>query len=56
VEKVSVKLRVDGKNIPLNEFVETILGGTISGAVSTLHGVDAAWQKIEIQIEKQAIR
>jgi hypothetical protein len=56
VKKVGLKLKVDGKNIPINEFVETILAGTITGAVSTLHGVDADWQKIEIQIEKSSTR
>jgi hypothetical protein len=49
---MGVKLSVDNKSIPLNEFVESILAGTIAGAVTTLHGVDANWCKIEIQIEK----
>jgi hypothetical protein len=50
---VGVKLTVDGKTVPLNDFVESILGGTITGAVTTLHGVEADWQKIEITIERQ---
>ncbi len=49
---MSVKLKVNDKEIPLNEFVENILGSTISGAVTTLHGVDGDWKKIDIQIEK----
>ncbi|MDR0372763.1 MAG: hypothetical protein LBI79_04295 [Nitrososphaerota archaeon] len=53
---MTVKLLVDDKIIPINEFVETILAGTITGAVTTLRGVDANWHKIEIQIEKSAIR
>jgi hypothetical protein len=52
---MAVKLKVDGKDIPINEFVESILGGTIAGAVTTLHGVGADWRKIEIQIEQQPI-
>ncbi|MDR1993508.1 MAG: hypothetical protein LBQ98_08485 [Nitrososphaerota archaeon] len=53
---MGVKLMVDGKIIPLNDFVETILAGTITGAVTTLHGIDADWSKIEIQIEKSVTR
>jgi hypothetical protein len=50
---MAVKLKVDGKDIPINEFVESILGGTITGAVTTLNGVVNDWRKIEIQIERQ---
>jgi hypothetical protein len=53
---VALKLKVDGKEIPMNEFVESILANTILGAVTTLHGVDEKWQKIEIQIQKQPNR
>lgn len=34
-----VSLTVDGKNIPLNEFVRKFLTGTVSGMLSSLHGV-----------------
>ena len=51
---MGVKLKVDGKDIPINEFVESILAGTIAGAVTTLHGVSEDWKKIEIQIENKA--
>lgn len=47
---MSLKLRVDGKEIPLNEFVEKILSGTIVGAVTSLKGVTDNWEKIEIEI------
>ncbi len=53
---MAVKLKVDEKDIPINEFVENILAATIAGAVTTLHGVDADWRKIEIQIQKQTTR
>jgi len=49
---MSIKLKVDGKEIPLNEFVEKILGGTIAGAVTSLHGIGADWQKLEIEIQR----
>lgn len=47
---MSLKLRVDGKEIPLNEFVEKILSGTIVGAVTSLKGIKDNWEKIEIEI------
>ncbi len=49
---MSLKLKVDEKEIPLNEFVEKILSGTITGAVTSLRGIKEDWKKIEIEIEK----
>ena len=49
---MSLKLKVDGKDIPLNEFVERIMFGTITGAVTSLKGIKENWEKIEVQIEK----
>lgn len=50
--ELSLKLKVDGKEIPLNEFVEKILAGTITGAVTALRGIKDDWEKIEIEIQK----
>jgi hypothetical protein len=49
---LSLKLKVDGKEIPLNEFVEKIMRGTVTGAVSSLKGIKEDWKKIEIEIQK----
>lgn len=49
---MSLKLKVDEKEIPLNEFVEKILNGTITGAVTSLRGIKDDWKKIEIEIQK----
>ena len=49
---MGIKLKVDGKKIPLNEFVEKFLSGTILGAVSSLDGINEDWKKIEIEIER----
>jgi hypothetical protein len=49
---MSMKLRVDGKEIPLNEFVEKIISGSIVGAVASLKGIKEDWKKIEIEITK----
>ena len=45
---MSLKLKVDGKDIPLNEFVEKIMNGTITGAVGSLKGIKEDWKKIEM--------
>jgi len=47
-----MKLRVDGKEIPLNEFVEKMLSGSVVGAVTSLKGIKEDWKKIEIEISK----
>ena len=47
-----MKLVVDGEVIPLNEFVEKILYGTIVGAVTSLKGIERDWKKIEITISR----
>ncbi len=47
-----LKLKVDGKEIPLNEFVEKILNGMMVGAVTSLRGIKEDWKKIEVEITK----
>jgi hypothetical protein len=47
---MGMKLKVDGKEIPLNEFVEKILSGTVVGAVTSLRGIKENWKKIEVEI------
>ncbi len=49
---MSMKLKVDGKEIPLNEFVENIISGSVVGAVTSLKGIKEDWEKIEIEISK----
>jgi len=49
---MGMKLLIDGKVIPLNEFVEKILSGTIIGAVTALRGIKEDWKKIEVEISK----
>jgi len=49
---MTIKLKVDGKEIPLNEFVEKILAGTITGAVTSLRGIKEDWKKIEVEIQQ----
>ena len=49
---MSMKLRVDGKEIPLNEFVEKIISGSVVGAVTSLKGIKEDWKTIEIAISQ----
>ena len=49
---MDVKLFVDGKEIDLNEFVVKMLGGTVSGAVSSLKGIRKDWKKIEVSLAR----
>jgi hypothetical protein len=49
---MGMKLRVDGKEIPLNEFVEQIISGSVVGAVTSLKGIKEDWIKIEMEISK----
>jgi len=49
---MSIKLLIDGREIPLNEFVEKILSGTIVGAVTSLRGIKEDWKKIEVEISR----
>ncbi len=49
---MGMTLRVDGKEIPLNEFVEKIISGSVVGAVASLKGVKEDWEKLEIEISK----
>jgi len=49
---LSLKLKIDGKEIPLNEFVGRMMSGTITGAVTSLKGIKDDWKKIEIEIQK----
>ncbi len=52
VKTVATKLKVDDREIPLNEFVEKIMEGIIVGGVTSLRGIRENWKKIEIEITK----
>jgi len=45
-------LLVDGRKVVLNDFVNRILGGTVAGAVTSLHGVNQDWKEIAIRVKK----
>ena len=47
---MKMKLLVDGEEIPLNDFVESILTGMVVGGVNALKGIKEDWKKIEIEV------
>jgi hypothetical protein len=49
---MGMKLKVDGKEIPLNEFVEKIFGGMVAGGLTSLKGIKEDWGKIEIELSR----
>jgi len=49
---LGIELYVDGEEVELNEFVQKILTGTVTGAVTSLRGVKGEWKQIEITVTK----
>ena len=49
---MEVELIVDGKNIEINDFVKAILGNTVLGAATTLHGVEKDSKEIFIKLKQ----
>lgn len=53
---MKIELLVDGRKIPMNEFVQTIVGNVIKAMVETLHTVDGRWKEISIHIEQDEVK
>jgi hypothetical protein len=53
---VKIELLVDGKKIPMNDFVQKIVGNVIQAMVETLHTIDSRWKEISIRIEKDDVK
>lgn len=47
---MKVEVNVDGKKVPMNKFVQKIVGSTIKGMIETLDDV-GAWKNLNITIE-----
>lgn len=50
-DKLKVELVVDGKKIPMNKFVQKIVGSTILGMIATLDDVEPG-NTIEVRIDR----
>ncbi|HII81065.1 MAG TPA: hypothetical protein HA261_11915 [Methanosarcina sp.] len=49
---MKIKLLVDGRKIPMNEFVQKIVGNVIKAMVETLHTINSDWKEVSIHIEQ----
>ncbi len=49
---MKAELKLDGKKIPMNKFVQKIVASGIKGMVDTLDGV-GPWKRLEITIEEE---
>ncbi len=49
---VDIVVEIDGKNIPMNDFVRKILAGMITGSLGTLRGVEEDWKTLIIRLKK----
>ena len=45
-------LEIDGKEIPMNDFVKDILCGMLTGSLGTLRGVGDDWKTINISLKR----
>jgi len=52
MNEADIILEVDGKNIPMNDFVRKILAGMITGSVGALHGFDEDWKTMKISLNR----
>lgn len=49
---MELELIIDGKDIPMNRFVEKMIGGVVAGTVQSLDGVDENWQELTLTISR----
>ena len=52
---MKIELLVDGRKIPMNDFVQKIIGNAIQAMVETLYSVDSRWKEISIKIERDEV-
>jgi hypothetical protein len=45
-------LKVDGKDIEINAFVQAILAAMAGSSAETLHGVNPDWTTIELTVKR----
>ncbi len=49
---MKVELLVDGHVIPLNDFMQDIIGNVISAMAQSLRGVEAGWKEITVKVQE----
>lgn len=53
---MKVELLLDGKKIPMNDFVQKIVVNVIKAMIETLHNIDSEWKEISIHIERDELK
>lgn len=53
---MKIELSVDGRRIPMNDFVQKIVINVIKAMVETLHTINSEWKEISIHIEKDEVK
>ena len=49
---MELEIIIDGKSIPMNNFVQKIITKVVTGAVESLDGVGENWKDIRLTITK----
>jgi hypothetical protein len=49
---VELEMIIDGKDIPINDFVQKIIASIVSGAAECLNGVEDNWTEINLTITR----
>jgi hypothetical protein len=49
---MELELIIDGKDIPMNNFVQKIISGVVSGTVESLDGVEKDWKEIKLTLTR----
>ena len=52
-EEASAELVVDGKRIPVNQFVQNVFVGIITGVLDSIHGVEEDWKVTELILKRE---
>lgn len=51
--EVVLEIRVNGEEVPANEFIKSMFWETLSGMVRSLRGVEPEIRNIEISVSKE---
>ena len=52
MKEIDIVVEVDGRSIPMNDFVKKIMYGMIKGSIETLKGVNQDWKSVSIRIKR----
>lgn len=52
-EEITIEIKVDGRNIPLNRFVQKIVSKVVVGMVDSLRDVDD-WKGATVTVKKRS--